>query len=486
VHVRKELYIGGRWLPAAAEDNIELVSPHTERAIAEVPDGSPQDVDRAVAAARAAQGGDWGRDARARAAALRRLAEQIVKRADEIAATVTEEIGAPSADARAVHVDYAETMVEYYASLAPATEAVETRALGAERSVVRRLPLGVVGAIVPWNGPLLSPLLKLAPALAAGCSVVLKPAPEATMTAFLLAEAADAADLPAGVLNVVAGGRQTGEFLVTHAGVDKVSFTGSTTAGRRIGALCGERMRPVTLELGGKSAAIILDDADVEATAKALLPNMFGNCGQVCVADSRVLVPERRYREYLDAIADVAKSIVVGDPHDPVTQMGPLVAERQRSRVENYVRIGQDEGARVVTGGKRPRTPKTGWYFEPTVFAGVHQSMRVAREEIFGPVVAVMPYRDEDEAVRTANDTDYGLAGSIWTADVERGVELSRRIASGIVAINSFGGRLAAPFGGTKSSGLGYEMGPEGMYAYTRLQSVSLPSDRLGDQAGRE
>ena len=473
---RSEFYVGGRWVRPGTAETIEVISPHSEQVIATVPHGAPADIDAAVTAARAAMSGEWGHTAASeRANVLRRLAVEVLKRGDEVAATITEEIGAPVADARAVHVDYAEPMLDYFASLAATVDEMEHRSRDTERSLVRRVPLGVAAAIVPWNGPLLSPLLKLAPALAAGCAVVLKPAPETSLTAYLLAEAAEAAGVPDGIVNIVIGGRETGEYLVTHPDVDKVSFTGSTAAGRRIGALCGERMRPVTLELGGKSAAIVLDDVDVEATAAALRSNMFSNAGQVCVADSRVLVPAHRYAQYVDAIAAVAQSFTVGDPHDRATTMGPLVAQRQLERVEAYVQSGLAEGARVVTGGHRPAYPDTGWYFEPTVFADADQSMRIAREEIFGPVVAVLPYRDEDDAIRIANDTDYGLAGSIWTADVEHGTKLARRIQSGIVAINTFGGRLAAPFGGTKSSGIGYEMGPEGVFAFTRLQSVTLP-----------
>jgi betaine-aldehyde dehydrogenase len=474
---RAEFFIGGRWVRPLTSGTIDIVSPHSEQVFATVPLGAAPDVDAAVAAACSAMSGGWGHsDAAERAGALRRLAAEVIKRGDDIATTITEEIGAPVSDVRTVHVDYAEPMLDYFASIAASADGVDYRSRDSERSLVRRIPLGVAAAIVPWNGPLLSPLLKLAPALAAGCSVVLKPAPETSLTGYLLAEAVAAAELPPGVVNIVSGDRETGECLVTHPDVGKVSFTGSTAAGRRIGELCGSRMRPVTLELGGKSAAIVLDDAEVESTAQSLLPNMFSNVGQVCVADSRVLVPRRRYDEYVTAIASVARSIRLGDPHDPATTMGPLVAERQLDRVQDCVRSGVAEGARVVTGGHRPCSQTTGWYFEPTVFAEVSQSMRIAREEIFGPVVAVLPYDSEDDAVRIANATDYGLAGSIWTKDIEHGIALSRRIQSGVVAINSFGGRLIAPFGGTKASGIGYEMGPEGVQAFTRLQSVSMPN----------
>jgi betaine-aldehyde dehydrogenase len=478
MEIRNELYIGGQWVRPHGTDVIEVISPHSAKVVGRVPHGSRADMEAAVTAARSATAGDWGRTAPAeRAAMIRRLAEELAKLGDDIEATVIAEIGAPIVDVRPTHVDYSGNLLEYYAALADGLQTAEYRSAAGTRSLVRRVPLGVVAAVVPWNAPLMAPLLKIAPALAAGCTVVLKPAPEAALTPFFIADAAEAAGLPAGVLNIVPAGRESGEHLVTHPDVDKVSFTGSTGAGKRIGTVCGELMRPVTLELGGKSAAIVLDDADLETTVRSLSTNIFTNSGQVCVADSRVLVPQHRYDEYLDAIAAMAAALPVGDPYDYTTRLGPLIAERQRDRVEGYIRIGKDEGATVVTGGGRPGHMRTGWYVQPTVFANVDQSMRIAREEIFGPVVAVMPYADEAEAIRIANDTEYGLAGSIWTNDLDRGIELSRHVEAGIVAINSFGARLCAPFGGVKSSGIGYELGPEGMYSYMRYNSVSLPDD---------
>jgi aldehyde dehydrogenase (NAD+) len=306
--------------------------------------------------------------------------------------------------------------------------------------------------------------------------VVLKPAPETALDARVFGEAAADAGLPPGVLNVVAGGDDAGAYLVGHPGVDKVTFTGSTEVGRTIAQTCGRLMRPVTLELGGKSAAIILDDADLDAALQGLRSWSLGNNGQMCVANSRVLAPLSRYGEVVDAIGGMVNSLVIGDPLDPGVDIGPLVSARQRDRVLDYIQRGKAEGATVVTGGGVPAGQSRGWYVAPTVFADVHNSVRIAREEIFGPVVAVIPYRSDDEAVAIANDSDFGLAGTVWSRDESRATEIARAVHTGTIGINHYAIDLGAPFGGVKASGIGREFGPEGLATYQNVKAMS----RLG------
>jgi aldehyde dehydrogenase (NAD+) len=469
----REFLIGGRMTAPSTQDMIEVISPHSEQPVGYTPDGAPADVDAAVAAARAAMSGEWGSASVAdRVDVMTRLLVECRTRAEDFGFAQVLEMGCPISQVNPVMVEPAFSQLEYYTDLVAGMDFEERRVGVGGASIVRHKPVGVVGAIIPWNGPPMLTMMKLGPALAAGCAVVLKPAPEAPLDSYVLAEAALAAGLPDGVLNIVPGGRQLGEYLVTHPGVDKIAFTGSAVAGKRIGALCGELLRPVTLELGGKSAAIILEDADLEPTITGLAFNSFLNSGQVCAADSRILLPANRYDEFVDAIAAMVGSFQVGDPFDPATFVGPLVARRHRDRVEGYIAQGLSEGARVLVGGGRPPDLHTGWYVEPTVFVDVKPSMTIAREEIFGPVVAVVSYTDEDDAVAIANDTNYGLAGSIWTSDIAHGVELSARIETGVMAINSFGCQPCTPFGGVKSSGIGREGGPEGLSAYLRTQSI--------------
>jgi betaine-aldehyde dehydrogenase len=343
-------------------------------------------------------------------------------------------------------------------------------------SLVRKEPVGVVAAIVPWNVPLFTAMLKIAPALAAGCTVVLKPAPETPLDAYLLAECLDEAGIPAGVINIVTAGREVGEHLVTHPDIDKIAFTGSTVAGKRIGALAGERLRRVTLELGGKSAAIILDDADLATSIPALLGSSFMNNGQACVAQTRILASRDRYSEVVDAITEFASQQIVGDPLDPETQIGPLVAERQRARVEGYIATAQKEGGKITTGGGRPSSQSTGWYVEPTVFINVEPDSTLAQEEVFGPVVAVIPYDSPDDAVKIANNSEYGLSGTVFTSDIPAGIDIARRVRTGTFTINGFSLEFGAPFGGYKNSGIGRELGPEGLAAYLESKSICLPA----------
>jgi len=310
-------------------------------------------------------------------------------------------------------------------------------------------------------------------ALVAGCTVVIKPAPETPLDSYLLADLIDEAGLPSGVVSIVPAGRETGEYLVSHPGVDKVAFTGSTAAGRRIGSICGQQLKRCSLELGGKSAAIILDDADLAATVGWLEMASLMNNGQACVAQTRILAPRSRYDETVDAVATMVGGLSVGDPADPVTQIGPLVARRQQDRVEDYILAGQDEGAKLVTGGSRASGRERGWYVAPTVFADVDPGMRIAREEIFGPVLSVIPYEDEEQAVRIANDSDYGLAGTVWTADAERGMQIARQVRTGTYGVNLYMIETCAPFGGYKASGIGRELGPEGLMGYLEYKSIA-------------
>jgi betaine-aldehyde dehydrogenase len=340
-------------------------------------------------------------------------------------------------------------------------------------AIVRREPVGVVGAITPWNVPQLVIIPKLAPALLAGCTIVIKAAPESPLDALLLATLIEEAELPPGVVSILVGGREAGEHLVRHPDVDKIAFTGSSAVGRRIAGICGERLARCSLELGGKSAALILDDADLSRTAAGLKFASFLNNGQACVAQTRVLASRKRYAETVDALAAMVEEIVVGDPSDPATYVGPLVAQRQQERVVGYLHGAAAQGARTVVGGpERPPDVDDGWYVAPTLLADVDNSMTVAREEVFGPVVCVIPYDDEDDAVRIANDSPFGLAGSVWTKDRAHGKEVADRLRTGMVGINGFAPDLWSPFGGYKESGIGREYGPVGLDAYLEYKSI--------------
>lgn len=478
---RKDLFIGGEWTTPGTPRRIEVVSPHTERPLARVAAAGVPDVDRAVAAARRAfDEGPWPRtDPAERIAAVRRLAGLYGERRDEMAGLITAELGAPISFARRAQVALPWSMMTALADIAEGHPWREDRpgAYGSD-IVLRREPVGVVAAVVPWNMPQFLTVTKIVPALLAGCTAVLKPAPESPLDALLLAELFEEAGLPEGVVSVLPADRETSAYLVAHPGVDKVSFTGSTAAGRQVAAACAANLTRVGLELGGKSAAIALADADPAAVATAVRFSGMGMAGQICNALTRVLVPADRAGEHAEALAATLSAIRTGDPADPETEMGPLVSERQRRRVRHYIDTGVREGARLVTGGTEPPDGvRHGWYVRPTVFGGVDPSMTVAREEIFGPVVAVIPYRTEDEAVRIANDSAYGLAGAVFTADPEHGLDVAARVRTGTFGVNQgYSMDPAAPFGGVKASGYGRELGREGLDAYLDIKSISVAS----------
>lgn len=476
VHNHTALYIGGEWRAPTSPEVIEVHAAATEEKIGEVPHSTTTDVDAAVAAAGRAFR-SWSVSAPTqRAEVLERFAEALSGRAEVTARLVSEQNGMPISIATLAEGQGPAGLLQYYAALARATELEERRPAlaGQGTTVVRKEPIGVVAAIAPWNYPALLAMMKIAPALAAGCTVILKPSPETVLDSFVLAEAAVEAGLPPGVLNIVTGGPEIGKHLVAHPGVHKVAFTGSTPAGRQIAESCGRLLRPVSLELGGKSAALILEDADLTATAQGLATASLINSGQTCYASTRILAPQSRYAEVLDAITAMVSSLPVGDPLDPATFIGPLVSSAQRARVESYIAAGRSEGAKLTTGGGRPADHDRGWFVEPTVFGEVALDHTIAREEIFGPVLSVIPYSDEAQAIAIANDSEFGLGGTVWTTDAERGLEVARQVETGSFGINGYTLDFGAPFGGIKASGLGRELGPEGFAAYFHTKSIFL------------
>jgi betaine-aldehyde dehydrogenase len=471
-----QLYIGGEWVAPASGDTIDVVSPHDGSAVGTAPAGNADDIAAAVHAARRAfDRGDWPHLPIAeRIAVVERLAALYGAGLDEMATLITDENGSPITFSQLGQVGAPLMMLLGFPPLAAAMAWEQTRkGVSGMDFTVRHEPVGVVGAITAWNVPQILIVAKLVPALLAGCTVVAKPAPEAPLDGLVLAEMIHAAGFPPGVVSIVPGGAEVGDALVSHPGVDKISFTGSTAVGRSIGGRCGEQLKRCSLELGGKSAAIVLDDADIDATVAGLRFASFMNNGQACAAQTRVLAPSARYDEVVDALVATAAEMPVGDPHDPATEIGPVVNERQWERVQSYIAIGEFEGAKAVLGGAGlPADLDGGWYVRPTIFTSVHSRMRIAQEEIFGPVVVVIEYEGDDQAVAIANDSDYGLAGSVWTADLDRGRDIARRVRAGTYGINQYGPDPMSPFGGFKASGIGREWGEEGLADYLEVKSI--------------
>jgi acyl-CoA reductase-like NAD-dependent aldehyde dehydrogenase len=469
---RDRLYIGGEWVEPSGSGTIEVTDSSTERVIGRIPEGTPDDVDRAVAAARA--GFEAWREVPVenRAEACTGISAALAERADEIAALISAEVGMPLPQARTIQAGL--PAMDFGSMAQVASEVVWEEQIG--NSLVVREPIGVVGCITPWNFPLHQICAKVAPALTAGCAVIVKPTEVTPLTSFILAEIIDSLELPAGAFNLVTGfGPVVGEAIAAHEGVDMVSFTGSTRAGRRVSEVASQTVKRVALELGGKSANVILDDADLKTAVGYGVANCYLNSGQVCSAHTRMLVPREKLAEAEEIAAAAAEKAKPGDPFAEGTRLGPLVSDAQRERVRGYIERGQEEGAKLVTGGtESPAGLDSGYFVRPTVFSEVKPDMTIAQEEIFGPVLSMIPYEDEDEAAEIANSTIYGLDGGVWSADPERAKAFALRMRTGQVQINGATFNPLAPFGGFKQSGHGREYGRYGLEEFLEVKSIQV------------
>jgi aldehyde dehydrogenase (NAD+) len=479
MHARETLFIGGSWVLPARPDVVDVRSPHDQSLVGRTPHAEPADIDRAVAAAREAfDRGPWPRlGPGERIAAIRRLAELHAARGKELAALIARENGTPHWYNQWMHVDGG--IADQTSAYVRAAEDFEWESRRPQPSgsttVLLREAVGVVAAVIPWNSPHQTALSKMVPALLAGCAVILKASPETAVDAMYLADIFEEAGFPPGVVSIVVAGRAVSEYLISHPGVDKIAFTGSTAVGRRIGAIAGGQLKRVSLELGGKSAAIILDDADLEAAAAGLQYLGLANNGESCVAHTRILAPRTRYTEVVDALAAMVASIRVGDPSDPENFIGPMVRADQQQRVRDYIDLGTAEGARLIAGGADvPEGLSDGYYVRPTLFADVDNGMRIAREEIFGPVLSVIPYSNEREAIDLANDSVYGLGGGVWCADPAHGESVAREIRSGFLVVNGAPIGFDGSFGGYKASGIGREFGAVGLGQYIEHKTITV------------
>ncbi|MBI5908888.1 MAG: aldehyde dehydrogenase family protein [Betaproteobacteria bacterium] len=472
MQVRDRLYINGQWTAPTGNKAIDVINASTEEVMGRVPEGAEADVNAAVAAARAAFDGWAATPAAERAAFLQKIHEGLKARMEEVGKLIAGEVGMPVKLATMIQAGSPTATFGMYAKML-GSFAFEEKA---GNSLILREPVGVVAAITPWNYPLHQIAAKVAPALAAGCTVVLKPSEVAPLNAFVLAEIIHAAGLPAGVFNLVTGyGPVVGEAMARHADVDMVSFTGSTRAGKRVSELASATVKRVALELGGKSASVVLDDADLAAAVKGTVNTCFLNSGQTCSAHTRLLVPESKYDEAAKIAVEVAKGFTVGDPFGGTAKLGPLVSELQRERVRGYIRKGIEDGAQLLTGGlDTPEGLPKGYYVKPTIFGRVKPDATIAQEEIFGPVLSIITYKDEDEAVKIANGTPYGLGGGVWSKDEERAKKVAKRMRTGQVDINGGPFNPQAPFGGFKQSGNGRELGRFGLEEFLEYKSLQL------------
>jgi len=475
-----KLFIGGEWAEPATSARADIISPFSEKKIASVPLAGLADVDRAVMKARQAfDFGPWPTmTLDKRIEVMQKLSEAFATNRNQIAQTVTAEMGCPITLSDRIQSNLARTMLDSFIEIARDYPFSELRRSSTGNGLVLRQPKGVIAAIVPWNVPMLTAMMKLGPALLMGCTFILKPAVETALSSFLLAEMLENAGVPEGVVSILPAGPAESEYLALHPGIDKITFTGSTAVGERLAVQCGAQLKPITLELGGKSAAIFLDDADLESAVETLRLGSLRNSGQVCSLKTRLLVSRRREDELLDRLSNLLSSMPVGDPSDPDVQIGPMISSRQRDRVEGYIKTAIDEGASLVRGGTgRPEHLEHGFFVKPTIFADVQPGSTLAQEEVFGPVLAVTTYETVDEAVSIANNSRYGLNGAVFTADPSYGVSIAQRIKTGTVEINGGGVGFHCPIGGVKKSGIGREAGREGFDAYTEIKTVGLPTD---------